>query len=150
MAPRSDWPQPAATTPSATRRTVVLDADGVSKLARRDPVVRSMLEQEVRDADSALVVPIIVVPQSMAGGVTPDDVRTILRAAHEVAPVDFDRASHASNLIQTTALLDVVDALVAVEALRRVPAIVITSDPDDIRQLLDADPAGKRVAVWRV
>ncbi len=93
--------------------------------------------------------PIIVVTQSMAGGVTADHVRAILRTAHELVTVDIDRAIHAASLIRSTTLPDVVDALVAVEALRRVPAILITSDPDDIRQRLDADPAGKRVAVWR-
>lgn len=109
-----------------------------------------MLEHEVRDAGSALVVPMIVVTQAIAGGTSLEDVRTILRIANEVAPVDLDRASHAASLMQATKLLDVVDALVAVEALRRAPAIVITSDPHDIRQLLDADAVGKRVAVWRI
>lgn len=147
---RPNKPQLATSAPPASRRTVVLDADGVSKLARRDPAVRSMLEHEVRDAGSALVVPMIVVTQAIAGGTSLEDVRTILRIANEVAPVDLDRASHAASLMQATKLLDVVDALVAVEALRRAPAIVITSDPHDIRQLLDADAVGKRVAVWRI
>jgi hypothetical protein len=44
----------------------------------------------------------------------------------------------------------VVDALVAAEALRWVPSIVITSDPSDLRRLCDADPSvGGRVAIWR-
>ena len=64
---RPNKPQLATSAPPASRRTVVLDADGVSKLARRDPAVRSMLEHEVRDAGSALVVPMIVVTQALAG-----------------------------------------------------------------------------------
>jgi hypothetical protein len=44
----------------------------------------------------------------------------------------------------------VIDATVAAEALRRVPAIVITSDRDDLRALLGADERGARVEVWPV
>ena len=130
------------------RRSVVLDADGLSKLARRDRVVRAMIEQEVRDAGSVLVVPVIVTMQALTD-VTADTLRAILGAA-QVAPVDFERAQEAALLMSTTGLVDVVDALVAVEALRRVPSIVITSDPADLRTLLDAHPLGRRVAIWRV
>lgn len=109
-----------------------------------------MLEQEVQDADSFLVVPIVVAPQALSGGANDDEVRAVLRTAHLVAPVDLERAEHAARLMRATDMFDVVDALVAVEALRQVPAIVITSDKHDLRRLLDADPAGKRVQVWGV
>ena len=128
---------------------MVLDADGLSKLARRDRVVRAMIEQEVRDAGSALIVPVIVTAQALLD-TTVDAIGEILRAAHSVAEVDFERAQAAAHLMFSTGMFDVVDALVAVEALRRAPSIVITSDPIDLRTLLDADPAARRVAVWRV
>jgi len=76
---------------------VILDADGLSKLARRDRVVRAMIEQEVGDADSVLIVPVIVMTQALTDTST-DAMRAILAAAHEVAPVDFDRAQHGSIL----------------------------------------------------
>jgi hypothetical protein len=128
---------------------VILDADGLSKLARRDRVVRAMIEQEVRDADSILIVPVIVATQALTHA-NLNAVREVLAAAHEVVPVDLDRAQEASALMSATGLFDPVDALVAVEALRRVPSIVITSDPGDLRTLLDTDERGRRVAVWRV
>lgn len=127
---------------------MILDADGLSKLARRDRVVRAMMEQEIRDADSVLVVPIIVTTQALLD-VTADVLRAILRAA-QLAPVDFERAQDAAGLMSATGLIDAIDALVAVEALRRVPSIVITSDRADLRRLLDAHPLGRRVAVWPV
>jgi len=131
------------------RRSVILDADGLSKFARRDPVVREMIGQEVRLADSAIVVPIIVAAQALADA-NVEAIRDVLARAHEVAPVDLERTLDAARLMQATGFHDVVDALVAVEALRRAPAIVITSDRGDIRSLLDADPMGRRVQVWRV
>ena len=108
-----------------------------------------MLEQE-RDADSVLVVPLIVTAQALAGGTRPPDVRAVLRTARETPGVDLERTEQAAWLIRNSGLNDVVDALVATEALRRVPSIVITSDTDDIRRLVDTDPAGRRVATWRV
>lgn len=134
---------------SGVRRSVILDADGLSKLARRDRVVRAMIEQEIGAADSILVVPVIVTTQALTDATT-ESIRTVLAAAHDVAPVDFERAQHAAQLMAATGLHDPVDALVAVEALRRVPSILITSDPADMRALLDADARGRRVAVWPV
>ncbi len=135
--------------PSTLRRSVILDADGLSKLARRDRRLRAMIEQEVRDADSTLVVPVIVTTQALTT-MNLEAVGAILAAAHEVAPVDLDRAVQASRLMSSAGLHDPVDALVAAEALLRIPSIVITSDPDDLRTLLDTDERGRRVAVWRV
>ncbi len=72
------------------------------------------------------------------------------RETAEPEPTSLERAQEAALLMSATGMPDVVDALVAVEALRRVPSIVITSDPSDIRALLDADERGRRVAVWPV
>lgn len=141
-------PAPGAAERPRVQRSVILDADGLSKLARRDRVARAMIEQEVRDADSILVVPIIVTTQALLD-VSADALRAILRAA-QVAPVDFERAQEAAGLMSSTGLSDAIDSLVAVEALRRVPSIVITSDRADLRRLLDAHALGRRVAVWQV
>jgi hypothetical protein len=108
-----------------------------------------MIEQEVRDSDSALVVPLIVTTQALDGS-NLKAVENILRDAHVVAPVDLDRAREAASLMALSGVHDPVDAFVAVEALRRVPAVVITSDPDDIQRLVDVDDRGRRVAVWDV
>jgi hypothetical protein len=132
------------------RTNVVLDADGLSKLARKDRVVREMIRQEVVEGGGRLIVPMIVVVQSLEGGVGDQAVREIVHAAHEATGIDLDRAAEAAGLMRRSGLRDVIDALVAAEALRRVPAIVITSDPTDIRRLLDVHPSGPRVEVWAV
>src|SRR5687768_12713784 len=97
-----------ASATSGLRRTVVLDADGLSKLARRDRVVRAMVEQEIRDSDSLLVVPIVVTPQSLTDTCR-EAVRRVLAAAHDVSEIDLDRAEHASTLMRDAELRDVVD-----------------------------------------
>jgi predicted nucleic acid-binding protein len=132
------------------RRTLLLDADGLSKLARRDRVVREMVRQEVVVGDARLVVPVAVVAQALDGGAAEGAVREVLEAAHEVAAVDVERAVAAGALMRRSGIHDTVDALVAVESLHRTPAIVVTSDPSDLRRLLEADLGGSRVAIWAV
>lgn len=107
-----------------------------------------MVRQEV--ADGAVVgVPETVVIQARVEGVGRPAVDDVL-AGTDLRHLDRDRIELAAQLIRSTRKFDVVDALVAAEALLSAPAIVLTSDPDDIRQLLDADPRGRRVEVWRV
>ena len=140
---------PRARRPAA-QRSIILDADGLSKLARRDRVVREMIRQEIELAGSRLVVPMIVVTQAFVDTSNEEEIRAILRGANEVPAGSIDTAILAARLIVATQKLDVVDATVAAEALRRVPAIVITSDPDDLRALLEADERGAGVELWTV
>ena len=109
-----------------------------------------MIQEEVIAAGSRLFVPMVTVTQALADGANRDEVQQVLRGARGEALDDFGTSLLAARLIIVTGHLDVVDATVAAEALRRVPSIVITSDAGDIRLLLDADPRGKRVEVWKV
>ena len=134
----------------APRAAFVLDADGLAKLARHDRRAREMARQAYVEEGASPVLPLIVVVQVLAGGTGRGAVDDIIATIIDRAGIDVDRAAEAAGLLQVTGTTDVVDALVAVEALRRVPSIVLTSDPDDLRALLDASPAGSRVEVWRV
>lgn len=131
------------------RTTVVLDADGLSKLARRDRRTREMIRTEVAERGSVVVAPPVIVIQALAEGVGRRAVDEVLATTRE-SGLDRARIDLAVALLQATRTHDVPDALVAAEALLRVPAIIITSDPDDLRRLLDADPRAARVIVWRV
>lgn len=51
-------------------------------------------------------------------------------------PLDEPTARVAGALLAAAGSNSTVDALVAAEALRRAPATLITSDPDDLRTLL--------------
>lgn len=91
-----------------------------------------MVRQEVVERDGRLVVPLVITAQAFAGDAGDRDIRETV------------------EIMRGSGHRDAVDALVAVEALRRVPSIVVTSDPDDLRRLLDADAAGHRAAAWRI
>ena len=129
---------------------LILDADGVTKLAHRDRRVREMLRQEVTERGGRIVVPWVAVIQARADRRAMGAIDLALEAADALAGVDRRRTVLASDLLRETRTTDVPDALVAVEALLLAPSVVITSDPGDLRRLLDADPRGRRVEVWPI
>ena len=61
-----------------------------------------------------------------------------------------ERAKEAGVLRARSGVLDVVDAIVVAEAVSALPAVILTSDPDDIGALVDAAGASDRVTVIRV
>jgi len=132
------------------RTTVVLDADGFSKLARGDRRVREMIHQEVVAGTADVAVPWVAVMQALVEGAGQRAVERVIDAIGMPTGLDRERAQLGAQLLRDSRTTDLPDALVAVEALRCAPSIVITSDPDDIRRLLDEDPQGVRVAVWGV
>lgn len=97
-----------------------------------------------------VVVPYVAVIQALAEGVGARALDLVLEAAQDVTGIDRVRAALAADLLVSTSTTDIADALVATEALLRAPSVIITSDPTDLRQLADADPRGRRVAVWAV
>jgi hypothetical protein len=58
-------------------------------------------------------------------------------------------ARRAGELQAKTSTSDVVDAIVAAEALASVPALILTTDPNDLSLLLDGEPEATRVALVR-
>lgn len=139
---------PGPARPRQHRRTVVLDADGLSKLARRDRRVRQMVRSELEQG-SVVVVPPLAVIQALVEGVGRRSIYEIT-ATTRPAPIDRERTELSATLLRQAKTNDVPDALVAAEALVAVPAIVITSDPADINRLLAGDPRSARVEVWPV
>lgn len=129
---------------------VILDADAISKAARRDPRVRLMLERLTTERAGVLVVPLVGVAQALASGSGDRAIERLIRSVLTTVGLDMTRARLAAHLLRDTRTRDVAGALVCGEALIRVPSVLITSDPIDMRQLLDADPRGARVAVWSV
>lgn len=61
-----------------------------------------------------------------------------------------DRAKRAGELRSTSGVLDVVDAIVVAEAIAWPPALVMTSEPADIRALIEAAEATGDVKVIAV
>jgi hypothetical protein len=133
---------------TSLQRTIVLDADGLSKLARRDQRARQMI-QRVVSLGGTLAIPPLAVIQAMVDGIGRPPIDQVLDAYPE-RPIDRGRIDLAAHLLRATRTSDVPDALVAAEALISAPSVVITSDPDDIHRLLEVDPRRERVVVWRV
>lgn len=141
--------------PAPVRRTLVLDTEGVVKWAWLDQRVSAMIDGEILAAGSRLVIPSAVLVEAARAGVPPDRILEVVRTAHEVTPIDVPRALEAANLLNYSAAngrdVGVVDALVAAEALRSIPSIVLTSDDGDIRLLCDSDASSRaRIAIWHV
>jgi hypothetical protein len=59
-------------------------------------------------------------------------------------------ARQAGVLLGRTRTTDVVDAFVVAEALRILPTLILTSDPRDIRLLVQSDPSHPYVRVVSV
>ena len=59
-------------------------------------------------------------------------------------------ARRAGSIRARSTVRDVVDAIVVAEALASLPAVIVTSDPGDIRELVDTAGASRRVAVVAV
>ena len=64
----------------------------------------------------------------------------VLKGIHDYGAMTPLLARQAGVLLGKTRTTDVVDALVVAEALRLLPALILTSDPRDIRILVESDP----------
>lgn len=113
---------------------IVLDAGALIALERGDPRMRALCREGLR-AGARLVVPAGVLAQVARGGGRQHALRALLAAAMtEVPALDRVLAEAVGDLCGRTRTSDVVDASVVLTA-RRLNALVITSDPGDLRQL---------------
>lgn len=127
------------------RRSLILDAGALIALTRGDRTVRKVLEA-AQEADADVVVPAVVVTQTIRGGAGDAAIYLLLQAAH-VSYVGKREAIAAGKLLGEAQMSDAVDALVMAEAIRSGPSLLLTSDPDDMGRLA----AGRRdVKIVRV
>ena len=121
-------------------RTIVLDAEAVSALARGQHGVAELLEAALRTRSRA-VIPSVVLAEVMTGA--PADA-AIWRVANRipVIPIDSALAATAGRLREQAESVRrekrdlTVDAIVAAVAASVAPATVATSDIDDLTLLL--------------
>jgi hypothetical protein len=106
-----------------------------------------------------LVVPSVVIVQTIRGDSRDAPINRILNGVRigdlaappvTIAPLTGILARQAGRLLGATATTDAVDAVVVAEAFQLLPAIIVTSDPGDIRRLLLADPSHPHVQVIAV
>lgn len=121
---------------------LILDTGAVIGFARGNARVAGHIRIAV-DRGDEVVVPAVVVAQAIRGGPRDAPVHRLLNALR-VSAVDLRLARRAGELLGHTGLSDAVDALVMAEASRSGPAVLLTSDADDM-SVLDQNSGFVRV-----
>ena len=134
--------------------TLVLDSEGLSKLAAGDARVHAYLDsaraRRARVASSA-----ITLTEVLRGGPRDAAVYRVLSRI-TVVPVTAQIARRAGELLGATGLSGhrcAIDAVVAATALGlERPVVLLTSDPDDMNQLVEEPdrPKAERIVVVHV
>jgi hypothetical protein len=131
------------------RGRLVLDAGGVSAIADGNGVARAALERARREG-WLVVIPAPVLTEVHTGRRDHARIDLVINAVDMLVPTGADRARQAGEVRSRSGVLDVVDAIVVAEAVAMLPAVILTSDPDDIRRLIDAAGASARIRVIAV
>jgi hypothetical protein len=118
---------------------VVLDTGGVLAMARRDAKARAATAR-VRRRGGIVVVPSAVLVEVVRGNGPRDaPVNRTVASAHKVIVLDEELARDAGKLLAGSGggKPSAVDAVVAACAQAgRIPTLLLTSDPNDLRRLL--------------
>lgn len=134
--------------------TVVLDSEGLSKLAAGDARVRGYLDV-ARTRRAGIAVSAITMTETLRGGPRDATVHRVLSRI-TVVPVTAQIARRAGELLGATGLSGhrcAIDAVVAATALGlERPVVLLTSDPDDMNKLVEEldRPKAERIVVHRV
>jgi hypothetical protein len=116
---------------------LVLDAQGLVKLAAGDPAVRARV-REARQRDGDVVTAASTLAEVLRGGPEDSPVHRALRHV-TVASIGKDLARKAGELLGANGMSgqgNTVDSLLAVVALaQRRPVVLLTSDPDGMARL---------------
>ncbi|HTX26056.1 MAG TPA: PIN domain-containing protein [Streptosporangiaceae bacterium] len=134
--------------------TVVLDSEGLSKLAAGDARVRGYLDS-ARARRARVAVSAITLTETLRGGPRDAALHRVLSRI-TVVPVTAQIARQAGELLGATGLSShrcAIDAVVAATALGlKRPIVLPTSDPDDMNRLIEEPdrPKAERIVVIRV
>jgi len=128
---------------------LVLDAGGISAIAEGNGIARAALERARRQG-WLVVIPAPALTEVHTGRRDHARIDRVINAVDMLIETTPERARQAGELRSRSGVLDVVDAIVVAEAVASVPALVMTSDPDDIRALIEAAGAADRVGIIAV
>lgn len=133
---------------------LVLDSEGLSKLAAGDARARAYLDV-ARARGARVVVSAITLTEALRGGPRDAPVHRALSRI-TVVPVTAAIARAAGELLGMTGLSGhrcAIDAVVAATALEtQRPGVLLTGDPDDMNKLVEEPhrPKAQRIAVVHV
>jgi predicted nucleic acid-binding protein len=122
---------------------MILDAGGILALTRGSADARATLERAVREGYVA-VIPTPVLAQVHRGGRDRAHVDRVVNMVDALLPTSELVARRAGELQAKAGTSDAVEAIVAAEALASVPTLVLTSDPGDLKRLLEGEPESER------
>jgi predicted nucleic acid-binding protein len=134
--------------------TLVLDGEGLSKLAAGDACVRGYLDSACARG-ARVAVSALTLTETLRGGPRDATVHRVL-ARIVVVPVTAAIARRAGELLGTTGLSGhrcAIDAVIAATALDlERPVVLLTSDPDDMNRFVEEPgrPKPQRVVVAHV
>ena len=133
---------------------LVLDAQGLVKLATGDPAVRALVRTAHQRYDQVVTAASTLAEVLRGGGADARIHRVLQRVT--VADIDQETGRRAGELLGATGLSGhrcTVDAMLAVVALAAPrPALLLTSDPDDMARLTEEPGRRKaeRIAVIKI
>jgi len=134
--------------------TLVLDGEGLSKLAAGDARARGYLDI-ARARGASVAVSAVTLTETLRGGPRDAAVHRVL-ARITIVPVTAAIARRAGELVGTSGLSGhrcAIDAIVAATAsgLER-PVVLLSSDPDDMNRLVEEPdrPKAQRVVVVNI
>ena len=130
----------------ARTRRMILDAGAILALARGDARARVAFARALHEG-YVVVIPTPVLAQVHRGGRDRAQVDRVVNAVNATLPTSEQIARRAGELQAKASTSDVVDAIVVAEALASVPALILTSDPNDMSLLLEGEPEAARVGV---
>jgi predicted nucleic acid-binding protein len=134
--------------------TLVLDSEGLAKLAAGDSRARAHLEIAIARR-ARVVASAMTLTEVLRGGPRDAAVHRVLSRI-TVVPVSPELGRRAGELLGATGLPGkrcCVDAVVAATALERErPVVLLTSDPDDLSRLVEEPqrPKAQRISVVHV
>ena len=134
--------------------TLVLDSEGLSKLAAGDSRARAHLETAIARR-ARVVASAMTLTEVLRGGPRDAAVHRVLSRI-TIVPVSPGLGRHAGELLGATGLPGnrrAVVAVVAATALERErPVVLLTSDPDDLSRLVEEPerPKAQRITVVHV
>lgn len=134
--------------------TLVLDAEGLTKLAADQPAAYARIKA-ARSRRSTMVTAASTLAEVLRGGPTDARMHRVLNRI-TVIPIEKQQGRAAGELLGRTGLSGhrcALDALLAVVALAQPrPVVVLTSDTDDMRRLTEEPGRSKaeRIEVARI
>jgi len=131
------------------RDRLILDAGALIALVRGDVRARAIVTRAL-DEGLLVVVPTPVLAQVHRGGRDRAKTDRALLWIDQFVPTTTSIARNAGELLGRAGHSDAIDGIVAAEALNGTPAAIVTSDPVDITNLIEAGDGSRRVAIHRV